>query len=202
MKKIPLLLPVLLLFSFTISTYSLTEKERKTAIDFLQSTEDGVLNSVKGLSEAQLTFRAAPDRWSIEECVKHIAITEESLWKMTEENIKQAAAPEKRAEIKATDEQLIKGAEDRSRKVKTATQLEPQNTPYKTLAEALESFKTNREKLIAYVKTTDDDLRNHVATLPFGTFDCYQMVLFIGAHSNRHTQQIDEVKADANFPKN
>jgi len=28
------------------------------------------------------------------------------------------------------------------------------------------------------------------------------MILFIGAHSNRHTQQIDEVKADAGFPKN
>jgi len=201
MKKIPLLLPALLLFSFTISKNSLTEKERKTAIEFLQSTEDGVFNSVKGLSEAQLNFKAAPDRWSIEECVKHIAITEESLWKMTEENIKQAANPEKRADIKATDEQLIAGAEDRSRKVKTSPQLEPQSSPYKSLAEALESFKTNREKLIAYVKVTDDDLRNHVATLPFGSFDCYQMLLFMGAHSNRHTQQMEEVKADGNYPK-
>ncbi|HTD94020.1 MAG TPA: DinB family protein [Chitinophagaceae bacterium] len=201
MKKIPLLLPALLLFSFTISKNSLTEKERKTAIEFLQSTEDGVFNSVKGLSEAQLNFKAAPDRWSIEECVKHIAITEESLWKMTEENIKQAANPEKRVDIKATDEQLIKGAEDRSKKVKTSPQLEPQSSPYKSLAEALESFKTNREKLIAYVKTTDDDLRNHVAALPFGSFDCYQMLLFMGAHSNRHTQQMEEVKADGNYPK-
>ena len=58
-----------------------------------------------------------------------------------------------------------------------------------------------RGKLIDYVKNTDADLRNHVAILPFGSFDCYQMILFIAAHSNRHTQQIEEVKADANFPK-
>jgi len=66
----------------------------------------------------------------------------------------------------------------------------------------LESFKTNRAKLIEYVKATNDDLRNHVVTLPPGSFDSYQMILFIGAHSNRHTQQIEEVKSDPNFPKN
>jgi hypothetical protein len=56
--------------------------------------------------------------------------------------------------------------------------------------------------LTDFVATTSDDLRDHVVTLPFGSFDSYQMILFIAAHSNRHTQQIDEVKADPNFPKN
>jgi hypothetical protein len=46
-------------------------------------------------------------------------------------------------------------------------------------------------------------LRDHVVTLDkVGSFDCYQMVLFMAAHSYRHTQQIEEVKADPNFPKN
>ena len=80
--------------------------------------------------------------------------------------------------------------------------MEPQNTPFKTLDEALTSFKTNRDLLIEYVKKTDTDLRSHVAILPMGSFDTYQMILFIGAHSYRHTQQIAEVKADPNFPKN
>jgi len=31
--------------------------------------------------------------------------------------------------------------------------------------------------------------------------DAYQWVLFIAAHSERHTKQIDEVKADPHFPK-
>jgi hypothetical protein len=44
-------------------------------------------------------------------------------------------------------------------------------------------------------------LRNHVASSPIGTYDAYQLILLIGAHSNRHTQQIEEVKADPNFPK-
>jgi hypothetical protein len=31
--------------------------------------------------------------------------------------------------------------------------------------------------------------------------DGYEWLLFIGAHSERHTKQILEVKADPNFPK-
>ena len=92
--------------------------------------------------------------------------------------------------------------ESREKKIQTSEPFKPENTPFKSAAEALESFQTNRTKLIEYVKTTDDDLRNHVGTMPFGQVDCYQMILFIGGHSNRHTQQIEEVMADPGFPKN
>ena len=80
--------------------------------------------------------------------------------------------------------------------------MEPQNTSYKSTPDALSSFFDNRKKLIEFVSTTDEDMRDHVVALPFGSFDSYQMVLFIAAHSNRHTKQIEEVKADPNFPKN
>jgi hypothetical protein len=36
---------------------------------------------------------------------------------------------------------------------------------------------------------------------PAGLLDAYQWMLFQGAHSKRHTAQIEEVKADPNFPK-
>lgn len=156
---------------------------------------------MKGLSEAQLKFKPAADRWSVEECVKHIAASEQMLWQMTEGTIKQPATPEKRSEVKLTDDQVVQKIEDRSSKIKTTENLQPENTPFKSMADALTSFKTDREKLIGYVKSTNEDLRNHIAALPFGTFDSYQLILFIGAHSNRHTQQIKEVKADPNFPK-
>jgi hypothetical protein len=202
MKKFVSFMPALLFLSFTLAGNSLTDKERKDAADLLQKTEQGVFDAVKGLSDAQLKYKAAPDRWSIEECVIHIATTEGALWGMTDGALKQPANPEKRAEIKITDDKVVPMLEDRSHKIKTSEMLEPKNSPYKTMDDALKAFKTNREKLIEYVKTTNDDLRNHVATLPIGSFDCYQMVLFMGAHSNRHTQQIDEVKADAGYPKN
>ena len=203
MKKfVFFIVPVLFFVAFRPPVGTITDKERKDAVDLLTKTEQGVFDAIKGLSDAQLKYRAAPDRWSPEECVKHIAVTEQSLWQLVENTIKQAANPDKRSEVKKTDEQVIAMIEDRSFKVKTAPQFEPVNSPFKTLDEALASFKSNREKLIDYVKATNEDLRNHVITMKPGSFDSYQMILFIGAHSNRHTQQIDEVKADAGFPKN
>lgn len=185
----------------TSKQVELTPKERAYAVDLLTQTESAVFASVEGLTEAQLQFKSATDRWSIAECIKHIAAAEKNLWEMVETSLKQPSNPEKRAGIQFTDEQLIKAVEDRSHKSKTFAALEPENSPYKTTKEALAAFKENREKLIAFVKKTPDDLRNHVSVLPIGTYDAYQFILLIPAHTNRHTQQIEEVKADAGFPK-
>lgn len=201
MKKILFFLSAAMLLSFSAADTTISQQERKLATDFLTETKKGVWEATKGLSEAQLKFKPAADRWSVEDCLKHIAITEQMLWGMVAGSLKQPATPEKRSEIKVKDEEVIIKVEDRSTKVKTYAPMEPVNTPFKTAPEALESFSKNRDKLIEYVNTTGDDLRNHVNTLPVGVFDSYQMILFIGAHSNRHMQQINEVKADPNFPK-
>jgi len=202
MKKLLVFISAFFLFSFSVSKPPLTDKERKDALDLLSKTEQGVFSSLLGLSEAQLNFKPAPDRWSISDCVKHIAASEKGLWMMVSGNLKQPANPDKRSLIKVTDEQVVQMIESREKKVKTMAPLEPQNTGYKSLADAMSSFYIERGKLIEFVSTTNDDLRDHVVTLPPGSFDCYQMVLFIAAHSNRHTQQIEEVRTDPNFPKN
>jgi hypothetical protein len=181
--------------------HSLTSQERDYAIKFLKETEAGVFNAMRGLNEAQLAYKPAADRWSVAECVKHIAAAETTLWAMADSSLKLPTNPEKRVEIKFTDQQLVKAVEDRSHKSKTFAALEPANSPYQSVAEALAAFKENREKLIAFVKNTKDDLRGHVLILPIGTYDAYQFILLISAHSNRHTQQIEEVIAGTNFPK-
>jgi len=184
----------------TLTSTSLTSKERKFAANHLKETKSDFLKSVKDLSKSQLDFKPAPDKWSVKECAYHIAIAEKNLWETLDAAMKQPANPEKRSEIKMTDDQIIKLLEDRSRKFKTTEKFEPQNTPFKTLDEALESFKTLRNDHIKYMKNTTEDLRNHVAQLPVGWIDCYQICLFMSAHSNRHSQQIEEVKTDPNFP--
>jgi hypothetical protein len=54
--------------------------------------------------------------------------------------------------------------------------------------------------MIEYIKSTHDDLRAH----SFGSqevIDCWQWMLEISTHAERHIQQIREIKADPNFPK-
>jgi hypothetical protein len=200
MKRLLLFLSATVMMAF-VANDPLSEKERNYAVTSLTETRDQLFEAIKGLSEAQLKFKPAPDRWSVEDCLKHIAFTEGRLWDLCEGTLKQTANPEKRTEIKMTDEELLKRIEDRSNKVKTRPEMEPQNISYKTADEAIAVFKERREKLINFVKTTNEDMRNHVAQMPFGMLDAYQVVIFISGHSNRHTQQINEVKADPNFPK-
>lgn len=184
----------------TINDSSLSNRERKYAVSLMKETKEDAIKSSRGLSEAQLNFKAAPDKWSVKECIYHIAGAEKLLWSTFEATMKLPANPEKRAEIKVTDEQFVKMIEDRSFKAQAPEPIQPKNTGFASLEAAIEDFKANRNAHIKYLKNSTEDLRNHVVQLPMGWVDCYQLYLMIAAHSNRHTQQINEVKANPGFP--
>ena len=184
----------------TISDNTITKPERKSAITLMKDTYKDAVKATTGLSETQLNFKTASDRWSVKECLFHIAAAEKLLWTLFEGTMKAPANPEKRAEIKVTDDQIVNMVEDRSFKAQAPEPIQPKNTGYTSLDEALADFKTNRMNHVKYMKTTTEDLRNHVVQLPIGWVDCYQLYLFIAGHSNRHTQQMNEVRADKGFP--
>src|SRR5215204_3701053 len=137
MKGLLLILPLALLMSFSVTDATITKKERRFAKDHLKETRKELVKTVEGLTAAQLSYRTDSARWSVEDCLKHIAMAEMGLWKTIQDGLSQAPNPEKRAEIKMTDEQLLKGIVDRSTKFQTVEQLEPRNTPFKSAAEAL-----------------------------------------------------------------
>jgi hypothetical protein len=179
----------------------LSKKERKFAAEHMKSTKAELQDAIKGLSAAQLTYKISADKWSVQECVYHIAISEKTLWTMLETSMKAGPTPEKKKDLKVTDDQVIKMLEDRTNKVKTFPPLEPQNTPYKSFDDAMNDFKAGRTAHIKYIKATSEDLRNHFVQMPFGMLDCYQLCLMISSHTDRHVQQLNEVKADVGFPK-
>lgn len=184
----------------TYKNNSLSKEERKYALALMKESYKEAMKSVKGLSDAQLNFHASPEKWSVKECIYHIAATEKGLWSMLENAMKNPENPEKRAEIKMTDEAFVNRVKDRSQKVQAAEPFQPRNIAYKSMEEALADFRNSRMLHIRYMKTSTEDLRNHVVQMPFGWIDCYQLYLMIAAHSNRHTQQINEVKASSGFP--
>jgi hypothetical protein len=98
------------------------------------------------------------------------------------------------------DEAIVKMVSDRSTKVKTREAFKPTGK-FGTFEATLAEFKTKRDNNINYIKTTTDDLRNHYNDFPFGKLDTYQTIIFMAAHTKRHTAQIEEVMGDANFPK-
>ena len=72
---------------------------------------------------------------------------------------------------------------------------------FATPADAVKAFNAARDKTIAYVKSTQDDLRTHVGPGPAGPMDSYQFLLLLTAHSARHAAQIREVEANPSYPK-
>jgi hypothetical protein len=193
---------------FTLATasllpaQSLTQHEREFAMSHLHATRKMFLDSITGLTPEQWTFKAAPDRWSIAECAEHIATSEDFMFGLvTTQLMKSPADPAKKAEVKGKDDIIVKQVPERSQKFKAPDVIAPKNR-WSTPDAIVAHFKEGRDRSIAYVDTTQDDLRDHFAPHPvLGTLDGYQWILLMSAHSERHTEQINEVKADPKYPR-
>lgn len=200
MKRILLPFIALLLLSFNQSSTKLTDQERLIGALALIKTQARVMETINNLSEEQLNYKSSPESWSISECVEHLAISENAFDQMLKESLKTPADPSRRSEVKMTDDEVLAMITSRDNKVKTSEPFEPSGK-FGSFEETLNAFKTKRIEHIVYMETTEDDLRNHYGQLPFGTLDAYQMILFMSGHTERHVQQMEEVKADQNFPK-
>jgi len=183
-------------------TTTLTPAERENALKNLQATHDAFLQSISGLSEKQWKFKPAPDRWSVAEVSEHITVTESAIFGMLQKQVMTSpAAPEKRAEVAGKDEKILQIVPDRSHKAQAPEFLQPTGR-WANRADTTNAFEAARRTTMDYVRTTNDDLRDHFGPHPLlGPLDGYQWILLISAHSERHTKQIEEVKADPNFPK-
>jgi hypothetical protein len=186
-------------------TQTLTQEERDHAVAELEGSRKAFLDATKGLSTAQWSFKPAPERWSVAECSEHIALAEGFIFGLVSERIMKAPAnPEKRDAAKGKDELIVKMLQDRSHKATAPEPIDPVKHGVMTLEESVKLFQDSRAHTIEYIKTTQEDLRDHLFDHPvpaIGTLDGYQWILLISGHTRRHTLQILEVKADPNFPK-
>lgn len=199
MKKVSLLLSALLIVSSAAFAQTLSQTDKDKGLQYLQQTRDGVVAATKGLSEAQLKFKAAPDRWSIAETLEHIALTEDMLFGNITQNVMKAPAGPADRDVAKTDAFVVAAIPDRSHKAQAPPPLVP--TGKWSAAESLDHFEKSRAKTLEFLQSTPD-LRAHVVDSPLGQkLDAYEWLLFMAGHSERHTKQIEEVKADPKFPK-
>lgn len=195
MKKLILLLAVAIV---PLCAGTLSRGERDFAMSHLHASRKMFLDAIAGFSEAQWKFKPGPDRWSIAECAEHIALSEDFLFQMvTEKVMKSEAAPPSEPTGREKDEALIEMIRDRSKKASAPESLKPSGR-WTTREALLEDFKKSRARTIAYVESTQDDLRSHSRN----NMDAYQWLLMISAHTERHIAQINEVKANPDFPRN
>ena len=170
--------------------------EREVLLEQLHSSREAVRQAVAGMTDAQAQFRPAPGRWTVAECLEHVAVAERQMLRLATEFRAPAAAPSNRR----LDALILKGGTDRSKKMQAPDVAVPKGR-YATFSEALEAFEKARERTLAYVTECQDDLRSLATNHPVvGTLDCYQCLLVLAVHPARHAKQIEELRNDPAFP--
>jgi hypothetical protein len=188
-----------MLFVVRTNAQELTPADKEKALKYLETTRKNIEEATKGLSDAQWNFKSAPDRWSVAECLEHVAATEDRLQGMVIAQVMKApGAPDR--DVMKVDNMVMTMIPDRSHKAQAPEELKPTNR-FGGPDGSLKHFEETRTKTEDLLKNTPD-LRAHAVDSPMGVkLDAYEWILFMGAHSERHTKQILEVKADPNFPK-
>jgi len=178
----------------------ITAAERNALLKNLADSRERLLGAVQGLSREQLHYRPAPGRWTVAECVEHIAMVEGRVLGLIQKTLSDGPAPGKRSAMEGRDSALSEDVAGRVTRFQAPEYLVPRGQwPDEQL---LKEFEAARQRTREFASTTDADLRKHFYAHPvLGELDLYQWLLLIGAHCDRHRAQSEEVMAGAGFPR-
>jgi hypothetical protein len=174
----------------------MTAGDRQRLVAHFEMTEAWLASEVEGLSDVQLTWRPAPDVWSVKDVVEHLGIAEPQYWQQLQDSLKAPATPGYKPD--ATDAAILWYGIDRATRTKTGEPRVPDGR-FKDAAAALASFRKLRATMLDQARTSGEDYRGR--KLIEGNMDVYQWFLMISTHSQRHIMQIRELKASQDFPR-
>ena len=182
----------------TLNDTAISSKERKKSISFLKETKTDLLKQVANYSNSQLDYRPSKSDLTIRECIYSIAYNEKQLWKLLKSTMQDAANPEQRIQINYRDAefQMMQSALPPVSSSKAVAK----KAGYKSVAQALSDFKQQRVAKIKYIRTTNEDVRNHVAQTEIGWLDCYQLTLMMSANTSKYSAEIKKIMSDPGFP--
>ncbi len=189
--------------AWTADDPRITTDERQKLLRYLDQSQREFEALLEGVTDAQWTWKAASDRWSVGEVARHIVISEDYLFEQASIAMKNPADAEWQAKTSAKTALLERALPDRSRKVQAPEPLNPLGAGSMTRQQVLDAFRLKRLRTRQFAETTQLPLREHLTKGLFPIFDplnAYQFVLYIPLHNLRHNQQIAEVKATAGYP--
>ena len=172
----------------------ISAEDRRELLEHLKTSRALFHEALHGVSPAQAIFKAAPDRWSILECAEHIAHAEQLLFADVLGGLN---LPPGEAKSKVTKEALLQTWGTATVKVKSSGDYDPIGR-WPDLATIEKIFDVRRERSIDFVSETKRDLHGRLCC---GELDMWQQLLAMSAHTLRHIQQINDVKAAPGYPR-
>jgi uncharacterized damage-inducible protein DinB len=177
----------------------MNDQERKLAAEHLRASRERLLGLVSDLTAEQWGFHPAEGRWSIADCLEHVTRVENRVLGIIQTRTQdqpQQVAPE----IREKDSFLLQIVPDRTER-RQAPEIARPAGQWTDARELLAEFEKVRAATSKFAAETTADLRGYIHPHgAFGDLDCYQWLLLLGLHSERHARQIEEVKADPAFP--
>jgi uncharacterized damage-inducible protein DinB len=167
--------------------------EKEFLINHLKTTRDSFVSSIKDLSDEEWNTKPDDGGWSPAQCAEHIAIVESVFLAEVKKILDSQEEPEKMKKVVGKDKVVISAMLDRSVKIKGSAIEEVPNKKVDK-DQLIKNFLKHRNEIIDWVETTKEPLKVHFTNFPgIGLIDAYQYMLFISAHTERHTMQIKEV---------
>ncbi len=202
--RLPLALCVSLAFHASLASEdpNMSVEDRAKVVKLLNESHKRTLDLMEGLSEEQLKFKPAPEKWCVLEVAEHIYLAEGVLFGAVEKALAEKQNPEWEAKTKGKTEFLERVLVNRDRKAQAPESIVP--TGKLTRDEVIARLKEARAKTLKFAEETELPLKAHTLDHPFpvfGALNAYQWLIYIPLHNIRHNKQIEEVKADPNFPE-
>ncbi|MCP5112631.1 MAG: DinB family protein [bacterium] len=176
----------------------LSQQDRETLVSHMEKTRDAFIASVTGLTERQLGYRPSERSWTVFQCAEHITVSEDNMFDEFEAKYL-PLAPDPAAKSSLSDKAVLEYGTDREKQKMEASGEYVPNGRWKNLTAMLDHFRTSRERNLELARTTQEDLRGRVHDKI--QLDGFQYLLILSAHTQRHTKQIEEIKASPGFPK-
>jgi hypothetical protein len=167
---------------------------KEMLLDLLRASREHFLGSFAGVNDADSRRKPSDSAWGILETVEHLAKAEGRMVRL----ITETRRP-KSADLPDREQAFLRAVPDRSMKMETPESGRPMGL-YASLAEAAAKFNSSRDQTIQFVEQCADcgeDLRATEVTHPHplaGNVSCYEMVIIMAGHAERHALQIEEIK--------
>jgi uncharacterized damage-inducible protein DinB len=169
----------------------MNEDEKRQMLASLEKGREALVDALAGVGDETARRSPGPGRWTVLECMEHVAMAEDGLFRqILMATLVDVAVinPKREAAIP------VRGL-DRTRPIACPESGLPVGR-FPALQDALDHFLASRERTIQFVEESGEDLRSKMTTHPvMGAVNCYEVLLSMAVHPLRHVGQIEEIKA-------
>jgi hypothetical protein len=164
----------------------------------LTATSEGFLRSIEGTPVDRWLFSPSAGVWSVGETAEHTAAVFRGIQRLLSTKLLEQPLPPG-AGSPTSDEFIVRAMFDRSTRRNAPEPVLPRGR-WTNQADLVAAFTDSRDQLTAWLAQVTVDLRRYSSKhIALGELDGVQWLIFVAAHTERHTRQIQEFRKEVGF---